>query len=184
MFPGYAGPSCPRVRVFNMRPSPVIVNEDSTTYGAFVLGQSLDVDIVEKLGIRQIRNCPDEIRPARVCPPRAIRCRRQTMAGPGPLAERQPCPQSALRPAFPDPQAGHANSAGGKLVCDVRTATGSGSGSRRDAQRPSNCAASAAALSARLLAKTRLRVRIASSAWLANRFAMSYWLRASVFRAW
>ena len=64
MFPGCAGPSCPRVRVFNMRPSPGIVNGHSTTYGVFVLGQSLDVDIVEKLKIRQIRKCPDEIGPA------------------------------------------------------------------------------------------------------------------------
>lgn len=63
MFPVCAGPSCPRVRVFNMRPSPGIVNGHSTTYGVFVLGQSLDVDIVEKLKIRQIRKCPDENRP-------------------------------------------------------------------------------------------------------------------------
>ncbi len=63
MFPVCAGPSCPRVRVFNMRPSPGIVNGHSTTYGVFVLGQSLDVDIVEKLKIQQIRKCPDENRP-------------------------------------------------------------------------------------------------------------------------
>lgn len=38
----------------------------STTYGVFVLGQSLDVDIVEKREIRQIRKCPDEIRRVRL----------------------------------------------------------------------------------------------------------------------
>lgn len=64
MFPGCAGPSCPRVRVFNMRSAPGIVNGHSTTYGVFVLGQSLDVGIVEKRQIRQIRKCPDENRPA------------------------------------------------------------------------------------------------------------------------
>ena len=46
-----------------MRPSPGIVNGHSTRYCVFVLGQSLDVDIVEKLEIRQIRKCPDENRP-------------------------------------------------------------------------------------------------------------------------
>lgn len=112
MFPGCAGPSCPRVRGFNMRPAPGIVNGHSTTYGVFVLGQSLDVDIVEKRKIRQIRKCPDENRPAplyrmvgsggipyqrgygtRARTPgiggRAISCPPKTQSGP----PSQPCPR-------------------------------------------------------------------------------------------
>lgn len=49
--------------------------------------------------------------------------------------------------------------------------------------RPASCAARAAALSARFLAKTRFFVRKAFSACVTNRFAVSYWVRASALSA-
>lgn len=50
--------------------------------------------------------------------------------------------------------------------------------------RPRSWAASAAALSARLLANTRFLACSDSSAWMANRLAVSYWFRAFAFSAW
>lgn len=181
------------VRRFNMRSRYVVVKTPSTTYCAFVLGQSQDVDgcgkraMAARLAItgayRQVggRLSTASRRAQAGCLEGCVPSRRAQEERGCPSFEQVKCHGGIRR--FCDVLRSRRR----KEACQcyraerLRCSLGNCLLTR---YRPRSWAASAAALSARLLANTRFLAWSDSSAWMANRLAVSYWFRAFAFSAW